>query len=106
MHRAALKKTAPILFIGAFYFATILLGALCPSGEQPTQHHKHKRGMQHSASCLLACSSMVAKEVAPPYLPSMPTLLGGLLIALSLFFLQFNVSTIRSRAPPLTQSTV
>lgn len=99
MQKVVSKKMASTLLVVLFYLSTSFLGALCASDTQAGHHQK--RGMQHSLSCLLACSNLVGKEVAAALLPSVLPFFSTFI--LSLFNLKplTNGSILRGRSPPL-----
>jgi len=96
------KKTAPILFLILFYGATVFLSALCPTTASASHHHQKQR-VHHSLSCLLACSSLLAKDAAAPQLPAAHLLFGALFILFFFPFYKSDPSHFRTRAPPCAE---
>ncbi|MFQ5597746.1 MAG: hypothetical protein ACE5GK_06810 [Nitrospiria bacterium] len=99
MKGAASKKILPILFLVFFYFSTILMGALCPTGN--TNHLQHqKQRVHHSLSCLLACSMLVAGEAEKPLLPSALPLYAAFFAIAALASIKTHTTKIHPRGPP------
>ncbi len=94
------KRANAIVFLVVFYAVTVVFSTLCPSQGGQNLHHQKQR-VHHSLSCLLACSSLMARDASAPQLPSGHFLFGILLLLAAFHFYKIHTENFRSRAPPL-----